>query len=232
MPCYRVKMKGGGYAMICGKLGPHCRGGCGAPGDAFLCDWPVGPGKTCDAPLCADHAHEVAPEVHYCPGHFAEYEKFRAAGGVVQELANVVPFARPGRPAPATGPNHQPGFFDGPLGEPFGGPVREVKRPAPAPKKPEPPAQRGLFDDAPLDMNKLSRPALEAAMKGGTAAWGRMGSASTNVRYCEPKPRKPGGQSKCHCGCGGPKTHLGMANGVCLMSGCEMRVRRWVREGI
>lgn len=75
------------------------------------------------------------------------------------------------------------------------------------------------------DLNKLSPAALSAAMRGGTAAWGEVGSAADHVRYLEPINSR----RKCHCGCGGRKTHAGMANGVCLMSGCELRVRRWVK---
>jgi hypothetical protein len=77
------------------------------------------------------------------------------------------------------------------------------------------------------DLNKLSRPALSAAMRGGTAAWGTFGSATEHIRYAEPiKSRK-----KCLCGCGGKRTHAGMANGVCLTSGCELTIRRWVKTG-
>lgn len=36
----------------------------------FLCDWPV-EGGTCDAPLCPEHAHQVGPDRHLCPIHFA-----------------------------------------------------------------------------------------------------------------------------------------------------------------
>ncbi len=93
MPCYLERTKDGGRMFLCGDLGPHCAAGCGASTD-FLCDYPVGEGKTCDAPLCDSHAHEVAPNVHYCPGHFTEWEKFRAAGGVEAELKNVVPFPK------------------------------------------------------------------------------------------------------------------------------------------
>lgn len=32
----------------------------------------------------------------------------------------------------------------------------------------------------------------------------------------------------CDCGCDTPATHLGLANGAALMSGCERIVRRWV----
>lgn len=83
----------GGTMFICGDLGDHCRD-CSGFGD-FLCDYPVGDGKTCDAPLCDDHATEVAPEVHYCAGHFAEWEKFRESGGVAKELENIVAFPKP-----------------------------------------------------------------------------------------------------------------------------------------
>ncbi len=53
----------------------------------YMCDYPMGKGKTCDAPLCADHAivqgrrpsnqlrlsfdEEIPPEdaLHFCPAH-------------------------------------------------------------------------------------------------------------------------------------------------------------------
>jgi hypothetical protein len=77
------------------------------------------------------------------------------------------------------------------------------------------------------ELNKLSKSALSAAMRGGTAAWGVMGSSIEHVRYAEPiKSRK-----KCLCGCEGKRTHAGMANGVCLTSGCELTIRRWVKTG-
>lgn len=77
------------------------------------------------------------------------------------------------------------------------------------------------------ELNKLSRAALAAAMRGGTSGWGTVGSSTDHVRYAEPiKSRK-----KCLCGCGGKKTHAGMANGVCLTSGCELTIRRWVKTG-
>lgn len=34
----------------------------------ILCDWPV-EGGTCDAPLCAEHAHAIGPDRHLCPRH-------------------------------------------------------------------------------------------------------------------------------------------------------------------
>lgn len=81
-----------GAGIICGNLGPHCQAArCGRIGD-LLCDFPVGDGKTCDRPLCEHHAVEVAPDMHYCPAHLLEWERFRESGGVREELANVVPY--------------------------------------------------------------------------------------------------------------------------------------------
>ncbi len=49
----------------------------------FLCDWPIGEGKTCDKPLCPIHTNNPAPEfgkpeladIDYCPEHYREYLK-------------------------------------------------------------------------------------------------------------------------------------------------------------
>jgi hypothetical protein len=82
-----------------------------------------------------------------------------------------------------------------------------------------------------VDLNKLSRSALAAAMRGGTAGWGQVGASDRHVRYSEALPNRPGRRKKCWCGCGGPRTHRGMANGVCLTSACELGIARWVRTG-
>jgi len=77
--------------FICGKLGPHCAdcGDCGVN----LCDFPVGRrGKTCNRAICEYHSHEVAPNMHYCDAHYAEWQAFRDSGGVTKELENVAPF--------------------------------------------------------------------------------------------------------------------------------------------
>lgn len=83
-----------------------------------------------------------------------------------------------------------------------------------------------------VELNDLPPKALSAAIRGGTEGWGVVGSASEHIRYAVLRPKKRGGVRKCPCGCGTRVTHLGMANGMCLMSGCELRVRRWVRDGI
>lgn len=35
----------------------------------------------------------------------------------------------------------------------------------------------------------------------------------------------------CDCGCKTKATHVGMCNGVVLRRGCELSMRRWVRDG-
>jgi len=37
---------------------------------------------------------------------------------------------------------------------------------------------------------------------------------------------------RCHCGCDKRATHRGTANGVGMTTGCELYIRRWVRDGI
>lgn len=89
MTCYLERLADGTRVIMCGDLGPQCR--CGASSD-FLCDYPVGDGKTCDASLCASCASEVAPDLHYCPSHKALWQEFKDGGGVKRELENVVPY--------------------------------------------------------------------------------------------------------------------------------------------
>jgi len=38
-------------------------------------------------------------------------------------------------------------------------------------------------------------------------------------------------RSRCGCGCKMKATHLGTGQGAGMMSGCELSVRRWVRDG-
>jgi hypothetical protein len=75
--------------FICGDLGGHCTE-CAAPGDN-LCDYPVGDGKTCDRPLCDDHAKQVANDVHYCRDHFIMWREYLASERGYDVLDNVTP---------------------------------------------------------------------------------------------------------------------------------------------
>lgn len=79
------------------------------------------------------------------------------------------------------------------------------------------------------NLNDLAPNELSAAMRGGTEAWGEIGSSERHVRYALPQlPKK---RRKCSCGCGQRAIHRGLANGMCLTDGCELRIRRWVRDG-
>ena len=44
-------------------------------------------------------------------------------------------------------------------------------------------------------------------------------------------PAMPWSLVRCHCGCDRRVSHLGLADGACMISGCELTVRRWVRDG-
>ena len=35
---------------------------------------------------------------------------------------------------------------------------------------------------------------------------------------------------RCHCGCKRRATHTGLANGIAMTHGCELYIRRWVRD--
>ena len=45
------------------------------------------------------------------------------------------------------------------------------------------------------------------------------------------KTTLPWSLTRCLCGCDRRATHLGLTDGFCMMSGCELTVRRWVRYG-
>ena len=55
--------------FITGDLGAHCsHGNCLQPSE-FLCDYPIGNDKTCDAEMCGDHSQMVGEDLHYCESH-------------------------------------------------------------------------------------------------------------------------------------------------------------------
>lgn len=73
MPCYHLDLPDGGHALVRGKLGPHCYK-CRRVGE-FLCDFPMGNGRTCDLPMCRGHSHSVAPGVDFCERHYEEHQR-------------------------------------------------------------------------------------------------------------------------------------------------------------
>lgn len=74
-------------------------------------------------------------------------------------------------------------------------------------------------------MTLMSGAELEAWVN-SPGGWGQVGSDDMQ-RYAKEAPDR---RKKCRCGCGGRLTHYGMANGVALMGGCVLSVRRWVSE--
>lgn len=48
----------------------------------FLCDWPMGRGKTCDLPLCPGHAREIGDDRHLCPIHHPMWIKQAGAARI------------------------------------------------------------------------------------------------------------------------------------------------------
>ena len=77
--------------FMCGELELEKCKDCGCAAD-FLCDYPVGKDKTCDALLCEKHSHPIGPNLHYCKEHYEEFKKFEKSGGVKKYLENVFPF--------------------------------------------------------------------------------------------------------------------------------------------
>jgi hypothetical protein len=55
----------------------------------YYCDFPVGEGKTCDAPLCEVHAYEVGENIHYCKGHYELWKQFVNSGSLSEKLNNI-----------------------------------------------------------------------------------------------------------------------------------------------
>jgi hypothetical protein len=47
---------------------------CLAP-SSYLCDHQLENGKTCDAPICSEHAQQIGPDRHLCPRHAREPQR-------------------------------------------------------------------------------------------------------------------------------------------------------------
>jgi hypothetical protein len=92
MGCIICKNANDETVFICGeKIKPDPCRDCNCEAD-YLCDYPVGNDKTCDARLCKTHAAEIAPNIHYCNYHYKKFMEFETSGGVKKYLENVIPF--------------------------------------------------------------------------------------------------------------------------------------------
>jgi uncharacterized protein YeaO (DUF488 family) len=67
------KVIGAGFVCTSGarRSGPPCRS-CGEPKTSLLCDYDVGRGKTCDAPICGACRTNIGEDRDLCPPHAAE----------------------------------------------------------------------------------------------------------------------------------------------------------------
>jgi hypothetical protein len=84
--CDRVKLPGGGVAIVCGR-GPRRHRCCACTlAGGFQCDWKVSPTKTCDRYICPDHAQQVAPGKHLCPEHQETYKAWQAKRAAKAEV--------------------------------------------------------------------------------------------------------------------------------------------------
>ena len=54
---------------------------------------------------------------------------------------------------------------------------------------------------------------------------------SSRSKYDRSMVKRENKRSKCYCGCNGRATHNGLGQGAAMMNGCELSVRRWVRDG-
>jgi len=70
MPRYIVilKLPGGGSAIIHGSK-PMQACACGMEVSAWLCDYELSPGRTCDRRMGPNCRTNVGPDVDYCPDH-------------------------------------------------------------------------------------------------------------------------------------------------------------------
>jgi hypothetical protein len=76
--CEHIDLPGGDHAIICGLRAFKKFCACGRRAD-LLCDWKVSARKsgTCDKPICAAHALEVAPGKHLCPEHQGKWDEWK-----------------------------------------------------------------------------------------------------------------------------------------------------------
>jgi len=83
MPCAKLPW-GDGSMIVCGskvRPGPKCWvSHCPTPAIKD-CDWPLPDGKTCDRPICNDHADHVGEDKDWCPAHSIEAAKAKLRTG-------------------------------------------------------------------------------------------------------------------------------------------------------
>ena len=78
-------------------------------------------------------------------------------------------------------------------------------------------------------LQTLKGQALKAAMQGGVAGWGEFGLSSEHIRFAVAVKNSSCG--RCSCGCESRATHHGAANGIVLVTGCQLSIQRWIKTG-
>lgn len=78
--------------------------------------------------------------------------------------------------------------------------------------------------------NKIDHEAerIRAVANGLIEGGFRRGSAEGHRTFGAAAPTS---RRRCSCGCGSRASFVGYGDGVALMMGCEISVRRWVRDG-
>jgi hypothetical protein len=73
-------MPNGDVAIVCGGHAKTKYCACGREA-TILCDWKIhleaNKWGTCDKPICAAHAKQVAPGKHLCPEHQLRYDEWK-----------------------------------------------------------------------------------------------------------------------------------------------------------
>lgn len=83
-----------------------------------------------------------------------------------------------------------------------------------------------------LDWDTIYSWATDASSKDANSkTGGRVASAATGCRTSTLMPPRYRSRRRCYCGCEGKATHTGRADGITLVTGCELSMQRWVRTG-
>ncbi|MCP2320972.1 hypothetical protein APR12_006362 [Nocardia amikacinitolerans] len=83
-----------------------------------------------------------------------------------------------------------------------------------------------------MDFERETAKQRAAATATGQSGWGRIGSDADHQRYMYLLPGRYRNRRRCYCGCtAGKASHGVAANGVGLVTGCELSMHRWVKTG-
>lgn len=111
-PCKWINLPNGGVAHVnMGHSKPKRCKFCTHGTGAMLCDFTVGQGKTCDAPMCERCATEVGLDLHHCPTHKGKTAEVHPAMTDTAPTLFDMSVPQTAAPKPAPKPKRQPGWF-------------------------------------------------------------------------------------------------------------------------